>query len=126
MVDQTREPRHEGDERDQRRFDDPRDPRDQSERLNGAHRLFDMTVNLGHVLSMSAFLVAGGGAYYGTKLQLDFMLQRMDRMEQQITMLTNVTVQLARQDERLTNLGTGLMSLGVRVERLEMRITPTK
>jgi len=84
--------------------------------------VFDFTINLGHVLSMCAFLIAGGGAYYGTKLQLDFMGLRMEKLELRLDVLTKVTVDLARQDERLTNLGTGLMSIGVRVERLEQRV----
>lgn len=80
---------------------------------------FDPTVNLGHVLSILAFVGMAVMAYYAMKGDIDKLEARMVMMEKSgaemagsITRLTEVVVITARQDERIN-------SLNARIDRVE-------
>lgn len=57
--------------------------------------------NIGHVLTLVTFLVAGIGAYYGLKTDLTVVDTRVVRVETTIDKLTEQVVSNARQDERI-------------------------
>jgi hypothetical protein len=73
---------------------------------------FDPTINYGHVLTVVSFIVAGAGAYYGIRAELQSVDQRVAKIENTLQELANVLVLTARQDERL-------IAIERRVDRLE-------
>jgi hypothetical protein len=73
---------------------------------------FDPTINYGHVLTIVSFVLAGAGAYYGMKAELQGVDQRVAKIENTLQQLANVLVLTARQDERL-------IAIERRVDRLE-------
>ncbi len=74
--------------------------------------LFDPTINYGHVLTAVSFIIAGAGAYYGMRAELQNVDQRVAKIENTLQQLANVLVLTARQDERL-------IAIERRVDRLE-------
>jgi len=74
--------------------------------------LFDPTINYGHVLTVASFIMAGAGAYYGMRAELQSVDQRVAKIEATLQQLANVLVLTARQDERL-------VAIERRVDRLE-------
>ena len=74
--------------------------------------VFDPTINYGHVLTAVSFIIAGTGAYYGMRVQLDIVDQRVAKIEATLQQLANVLVLTARQDERL-------IAIERRVDRIE-------
>ena len=74
--------------------------------------VFDPTINYGHVLTVGAFILAGAGAYYGIRAELQSVDQRVAKIENTLQQLANVLVLTARQDERL-------IAIERRVDRLE-------
>jgi hypothetical protein len=56
--------------------------------------MFDLTVNLGHILNVIAILI-GGGIIAGT------IRSRIDALEKEIEKLSEILVTTARQDVRL-------------------------
>jgi hypothetical protein len=74
--------------------------------------LFDPTINYGHILTALSFIVAGTAAYYGMKVELQNVDQRVVKIENTLQQLANVLVLTARQDERL-------IAIERRVDRLE-------
>ncbi len=73
---------------------------------------FDPTINYGHVLTVVSFMLAGAGAYYGMRAELQSVDQRVAKIENTLQQLANVLVLTARQDERL-------IAIERRVDRLE-------
>ncbi len=73
---------------------------------------FDPTINYGHVLTVVSFILAGAGAYYGMRAELQGVDQRVAKIENTLQQLANVLVLTARQDERL-------IAIERRVDRLE-------
>lgn len=73
---------------------------------------FDPTINYGHVLTVVSFMLAGAGAYYGMRAELQSVDQRVAKIEATLQQLANVLVMTARQDERL-------IAIERRVDRLE-------
>jgi hypothetical protein len=79
--------------------------------------LFDPTINYGHILTAVSFIVAGTAAFFGMKVELQNLDQRVAKIEATLQQLANVVVQTARQDERLT-------AIERRVDRLEQTSSP--
>jgi hypothetical protein len=59
-----------------------------------------------------SFILAGAGAYYGTRAELQGVDQRAAKIETTLQQLANVLVLTARQDDRL-------IAIERRVDRLE-------
>lgn len=78
---------------------------------------FDPTINYGHILTAVSFIAAGAGAYYGMKIELHHVDQRVEKIESTLAQLTNVVVLTARQDERLN-------AIERRVDRIEQLANP--
>ena len=81
-------------------------------RISSPNRVFDPTINYGHVLTALSIVVAGTGAYYGMSVELHNVDQRVAKIEATLQQLANVVVMTARQDERL-------IAIERRVDRLE-------
>jgi hypothetical protein len=69
---------------------------------------FDPTINLGHILTIGAFMVAAFGTWYGLKADVNAVAVRVvaiergyDRMAQSIDRLSSIIETSARIDERL-------------------------
>ena len=77
---------------------------------------FDPTINYGHVLTASSFIMAGIGAYFGMSAELRSVDQRVAKIESTLQQLANVLVLTARQDERL-------IAIERRADRLEQPTT---
>lgn len=77
---------------------------------------FDPTINYGHILTAVSFIIAGAGAYYGMRAELQNVDQRVAKIENTLQQLANVLVLTARQDERL-------IAIERRVDRLEQTST---
>lgn len=74
--------------------------------------LFDRTINYGHILTAISFIVAGTVAFFGMKVELQNVGQRVAKIESTLKQLADVVVLTARQDERLR-------AIERRVDRLE-------
>ena len=74
--------------------------------------LFDPTINYGHVITAVSFIIAGAGAYYGMRAELESVDQRVAKIENTLQQLASVLVLTARRDERL-------IAIDRRVDRLE-------
>jgi hypothetical protein len=61
---------------------------------------------------VASFILAGAGAYYGMRAELQGVDQRVAKIENTLQQLANVLVLTARQDERL-------IAIERRVDRLE-------
>ncbi|CUA90584.1 hypothetical protein Ga0061061_11410 [Chelatococcus sambhunathii] len=79
--------------------------------------LFDPTINYGHILTAASFIVAGTAAFFGMKVELQNLDQRVAKIESTLQQLASVVVQTARQDERLNTIER-------RVDRLEQTSSP--
>jgi hypothetical protein len=73
---------------------------------------FDPTINYGHILTAVSFIIAGAGAYYGMRAELQNVDQRVAKIESTLQQLASVIILTARQDERLN-------AIERRVDRLE-------
>jgi hypothetical protein len=58
---------------------------------------FDPTINYGHVLTVSSFLIAAASAYYGMRAELQNVDLRVAKIESTLQQVANVLVQSARQ-----------------------------
>ena len=65
---------------------------------------FDPSINAGHILTFCGFIAAGTAAYYGARIELSIVDQRLKAVEGQITKMADVLVQDARQDMRIISL----------------------
>lgn len=88
-----------------------------SERNDKSKPVFDPTINYGHVLTALSFILAGIGAYYGMRAELQGVDHRVAKIETTLQQLANVLVLTARQDERL-------IAIERRVDRLEQKPGP--
>jgi hypothetical protein len=73
---------------------------------------FDPTINYGHVLTVSSFLIAAASAYYGMRAELQNVDLRVAKIESTLQQVANVLVQSARQDEKM-------IAIERRLDRLE-------
>lgn len=73
---------------------------------------FDPTINHGHVLTVSSFLIAAASAYYGMRAELQNVDLRVAKIESTLQQVANVLVQSARQDEKM-------IAIERRLDRLE-------
>jgi hypothetical protein len=64
------------------------------------------------VFTIVSFILAGAGAYYGMRAELQGVDQRVAKIDTTLQQLANVLVLTARQDERL-------IAIERRVDRLE-------
>jgi TolA-binding protein len=87
---------------------------------------FDWSVNLGHVLTIIAFIGTGLGFAFGMRADVRMMQraeigvgERLKAVESQIRQMTEVVVALARQDERLHSQQGQITRLDERVDSLE-------
>ena len=62
----------------------------------------DPTINYGHILTIISFIMAGVGAYFGLRGELQNVDLRVAKIESTLQQLANVVVLTARQDEKLT------------------------
>jgi len=76
----------------------------------------DPTINYGHILTAVSFIIAGAGAYYGTRAELQYVDLRVVKIENTLQQLANVLVLTARQDEKLN-------AIERRVDRIEQAST---
>jgi hypothetical protein len=86
--------------------------KDDGNALQKSRPKFDPTINYGHVFTIVSFILAGAGAYYGMRAELQGVDQRVAKIENTLQQLANVLVLTARQDERL-------IAIERRVDRLE-------
>ena len=73
---------------------------------------FDPTINYGHILTAVSLIVAGAGAYYGMRAELQNVDQRVAKIESTLQQLANVVVLTARQDEKLNAIRATRRPLG--------------
>jgi hypothetical protein len=66
----------------------------------------------GHILTVVSFIIAGAGAYYGIRAELQSVDQRVAKIEVTLQQLAHVVVLTARQDEKLNGIER-------RVDRIE-------
>ena len=72
---------------------------------------FDLTVNLGNLLTILSFLVIGISIAASIRSQVTTMAIRLLSLETEIKKLSEVLIALGRQDERLNALDDRLISL---------------
>lgn len=80
--------------------------------LNKSKPLLDRTITYGHILTAISFIIAGTAAFFGMKVELQNLDQRVAKIEAMLQQLASVVVQTARQDERLN-------AIERRVDRIE-------
>ena len=73
---------------------------------------FDPTINYGHILTALTLIIAGAGAYFGMRAELQNVDLRVAKLESTLQQLASVVVLTARQDEKLVGIDR-------RLERLE-------
>ena len=73
--------------------------------------IFDLTVNLGNLLTILSFLVIGISIAASIRSQVTTMAIRLLSLETEIKKLSEVLIALGRQDERLNALDDRLISL---------------
>jgi hypothetical protein len=73
---------------------------------------FDPTINYGHVLMVSSFLLAAASAYYGMRAELQNVDLRVAKIESTLQQVANVLVQSARQDEKVIAIERPARSTG--------------
>jgi K+/H+ antiporter YhaU regulatory subunit KhtT len=73
--------------------------------------MFDLTVNLGNLLTIISFLVGGVTFVYAIRSDVKTIQARLMLVEEELDQLTGVLVSLARQDERLNYLNKELQDL---------------
>lgn len=78
---------------------------------------FDPTINYGHILTALTLIIAGAGAYFGMRAELQNVDLRVAKLESTLQQLASVVVLTARQDEKLIGLER-------RLERLERFAKP--
>jgi hypothetical protein len=89
---------------------------DEAKEFKHSKPLFDPTINYGHILTAISFIIAGTAAFYGMKVELWTVDQRVAKIESTLKQLADVVVLTARQDERL-------VAIERRLNRLEQAVT---
>ncbi len=62
---------------------------------------FDLSVNLGQMITLFGFLAGGIGAFVSTRADLSAQARRLSFVESEMRKQTDILVEFARQDERL-------------------------
>lgn len=65
---------------------------------------FDPTINYGHILTALTLIIAGAGAYFGMRAELQNVDLRVAKLESTLQQLASVIVLTARQDEKLVGI----------------------
>ena len=65
---------------------------------------FDPTINYGHILTALTLIIAGAGAYFGMRAELQNVDLRVAKLESTLQQLASVVVLTARQDEKLIGM----------------------
>lgn len=83
--------------------------------------IIDWTVSIGNILTMVGFL--GGGLLFVLTMRADIRLisQRLTEVEKDLSQITSVIVEIARQAERLTAQDRRMNDLANRLFRVELR-----
>jgi hypothetical protein len=62
---------------------------------------FDSTVNLGQLITFLGFIIGGVSFVVAVRLKIEILHDRMSDVETELKKMTNVMIELGRQDERL-------------------------
>lgn len=100
---------------------------------SGGGLSFDLTINIGHVLTVLAMIGAGFGFMMLIQRRLDAQALRMNHMElsltqiaaetqQDVKQLTAVMLTQARHDERITSIDYRMLSQGRRLDEAIRRM----
>jgi hypothetical protein len=73
--------------------------------------MFDFTVNLGNLLTIISFLVGGVAFVYTIKFEVRSIQSRLADVEVDLRKLTDVLVNIARQDERMNYMSKEIQEL---------------
>ena len=65
---------------------------------------FDPTINYGHILTALTLIIAGAGAYFGMRAELQNVDLRVAKLESTLQQPASVVVLTARQDEKLIGI----------------------
>jgi len=79
---------------------------------------FDPTISFGTLLQLIAFAVMAWGGFYAVRGQVSTLALRMKGVEDEVKKVSDVLVQLARQDERLNGIDRRLDSMDEVARRL--------
>jgi hypothetical protein len=83
--------------------------------------MFDLTVNLGNVLTIIAFLTGGLGFVYTVRGKVEAIAFRLLSFENEIRRLTDILVVQGRQEERMNAMDARLASQGTRLDDVTAR-----
>lgn len=91
--------------------------------------MFDLSINLGNVLTIASFLVGGTAFAYTIRAdsrvqayKLEVIDAQMEDFKKEMTKLTEVVIQQAQQSTRLDNVEERQMSQGKRLDEAEKRL----
>lgn len=87
----------------------------EAEPLRHSKPRFDPTINYGHILTALTLIIAGAGAYFGMRAELQNVDLRVGKLESTLQQLASVVVLTARQDEKLIGIER-------RLDRLEQNL----
>jgi hypothetical protein len=79
---------------------------------------FDATISFGTILQLMAFALMAWGGFYAMRNQVSTLALRMKGVEDEVKKVSDVLVQLARQDERLNGIDRRLDSMDEVARRL--------
>jgi len=82
-----------------------------------------LSVNLGNLLTIFAFLVGGLSFVYTIKGDVRLTGIRISNIEEEMSELRKVVVTMARQEERISSMDQRLLSQGQRIDAQGQRIT---
>lgn len=80
---------------------------------------YDPTVNLGHILTMGSMLVALSGGWMAITARQEFSDSRLERIEQQMGIMTQLMERSTRSDAIMESVRADLAETRRRIERLE-------
>jgi len=85
--------------------------------------MFDTTINMGTILQILTMIIGGGYFLWQMKAELAVVhshqsafSKALEKMDQEITILSNATVDIARQDERMNAQDSRLQELSNRLD----------
>lgn len=73
---------------------------------------FSPQITLGHIVEAAGFILAGLGVIYSTRIDVRTLKVDVTSIKEDMKQFTNILVNIARQDERLT-------SIDKRIDKLE-------
>lgn len=83
--------------------------------------MFDLTVNLGNLLTIGAFLAGGLGFVYTVRGRVDALSSRLFVLESEIRRMVDVLVQQGRHEERMNAMDARVANQGMRLDDLTRR-----